>query len=54
MKKILFNTLLCAAALTAVSCSEDFNEGVAAPQAWPQEEAITLPGFTATAASSVI
>lgn len=51
MKKILFYTLLTAVAFTTVSCDEDFNEDVAAPQTWPQEEAITLPGFAATAAS---
>lgn len=53
MKKILFYTLLTAVALTTVSCDEDFNEDVAAPQTWPQEEAITLPGFVATAAAPV-
>lgn len=53
MKKILFYTLLTAVAFTTVSCDEDFNEGVAAPQTWPQEEAVTLPGFAATATSAV-
>ena len=53
MKKILFYTLLTAVAFTTVSCDEDFNEDVAAPQTWPQEEAITLPGFSATATSPV-
>ncbi|WP_294585996.1 DUF5115 domain-containing protein [uncultured Bacteroides sp.] len=53
MKKILFYTLLTAVAFTTVSCDEDFNEDVAAPQTWPQEEAITLPGFAATATGSV-
>lgn len=53
MKKILFYTLLAAVAFTTVSCDEDFNEDVASPQTWPQEEAITLPGFSATAAASV-
>ena len=52
MKKILFYTLLTAVAFTTVSCDEDFNADVAAPQTWPQEEAITLPGFAATAAAS--
>lgn len=53
MKKILFYTLLSAVAFTTVSCDEDFNKDVAAPQTWPQEEAITLPGFSVTATSSV-
>ena len=53
MKKILFYTLLTSVAFTTVSCDEDFNEDVAAPQTWPQEEAITLPGFSATATSPV-
>lgn len=52
MKKKLLYTLLTAVAFTTVSCDEDFNKDVAAPQTWPQEEAITLPGFTATAAAS--
>lgn len=53
MKKILFYTLLTAVAFTTVSCDEDFNEDVAAPQTWPQEEAITLPGFSAASTASV-
>ncbi|ADV44996.1 DUF5115 domain-containing protein [Bacteroides helcogenes] len=53
MKKILFYTLFAAVALTTVSCDEDFNKDVAAPQGWPQEEAVTLPGFNASAASAV-
>lgn len=53
MKKIAFYTLLSAVALSTVSCDEDFNEDVAAPQEWPQEEAITLPGFAASAMGSV-
>lgn len=53
MKKIAFYTLLSAVALSTVSCDEDFNEDVAAPQEWPQEEAITLPGFSASAMGSV-
>lgn len=54
MKKILFNTLLAAFALSvASSCDDDFNEDVATPQEWPQEEAVTLPGFSATVVSGV-
>lgn len=39
------------AALSMTSCDEDFSD-VAAPQAWPQEEAITLPGFSVSAVST--
>ena len=44
MKKYLLYTFLGAASLMA-SCTEDFNEDVAAPQQWEQEEAIKLPGL---------
>lgn len=44
MKKYLLYTLFGAASLMA-SCTEDFNEDVAAPQQWEQEEAIKLPGL---------
>ena len=44
MKKHLLYTLFGAASLMA-SCTEDFNEDVAAPQQWEQEEAIKLPGL---------
>ena len=47
MKKYLLYTLFGAASLMA-SCTEDFNEDVAAPQQWEQEEAITLPALTIT------
>lgn len=53
MKKILFYTLLSAAAFIATSCDEDFNKDVAAPQEWPQEEAVTIPGFSVTAAPAI-
>ena len=45
MKKYLLYTLFGAASLMA-SCTEDFNEDVAAPQQWEQEAAITLPQLT--------
>lgn len=54
MKKILFYTLLSTVALTAISCDEDFNKDVAAPQTWPQDAAITLPGFSASAATAAV
>lgn len=53
MKKYLLYSLFAAAAFTMASCDEDFNEGVAEPQAWEQEELVTLPGFSLTAASAV-
>lgn len=53
MKKYLLYSLFAAAAFTMVSCDEDFNEGVADPQAWEQEEAISLPGFNLVPAASV-
>ena len=53
MKKYLLYSLLGVAALSATSCNEDFNEDVAAPQQWEQEAAITLPGFSVSAASAI-
>ena len=52
MKKYVLYTLFGAASLMA-SCTEDFNEDVAAPQAWEQEAAITLPAISAKSASSI-
>ena len=52
MKKYLLYTLFGAASLMA-SCTEDFNEDVAAPQQWEQEAAITLPQPTAGSASAI-
>ena len=52
MKKYLLYTLLGAASLMA-SCTEDFNEDVAAPQQWEQEAAITLPGMTVSSANTI-
>ena len=52
MKKYIFNSLVAVAALAMGACNEDFNEDVAAPQSWPQEEAITIPGFSASSATS--
>ena len=47
MKKLsIYITVLLAAALTA--CNEDFNEGVASPQSYGQEEAAGKITFTAT------
>lgn len=53
MKKNLLYTLLGAGLLSFAACTDDFNEDVAAPQTWPEEEAITLPGFSASAAASI-
>ena len=52
MKKYLLYTLFGAASLMA-SCTEDFNEDVAAPQQWEQEAAITLSKPTAGSASAI-
>ena len=47
MKKLsIYITVLLAASLTA--CNEDFNEGVASPQSYGQEEAAGKITFTAT------
>lgn len=44
MKKLsIYITVLLAAALTA--CNEDFNEGVASPQSYGQEEAAGKNNF---------
>ena len=53
MKKFLLYSLLGVAALSATSCSEDFNEDVAAPQSWEQEAAITLPTVAANPVASI-
>lgn len=53
MKKISLYTLLSMLCMFMASCDEDF-EDWAAPQSWPQEDAVTIPGFKAEAASSVI
>ena len=52
MKKHFLYTLLLGAAFSFTACDEDFDD-VAAPQAWPQEEAVTIPGFSATAVESI-
>ena len=44
--------MLLAAALTA--CNEDFNEGVASPQSYGQEEAAGKITFTATGVARLI
>ena len=52
MKKILFLGGLLVSALTFVSCDDDFADW-ASPQTNPQEEAVTLPGYTASATSAI-
>jgi len=52
MKKHFLYTLLLGAAFSFTACDEDFDD-VAAPQAWPQEESVTIPGFSATAVESI-
>ncbi|MGN0049006.1 MAG: DUF5115 domain-containing protein [Bacteroides sp.] len=51
MKQYILFSLMGAAALLS-ACNEDFNEDVADPQAWPQEEAVTIPGFSVSAVAS--
>lgn len=52
MKKIsLYTFLLLSALTTFTACNEDFNEDVAAPQSWKQEDGKTVT-FSATAASA--
>ena len=53
MKKYLLYSLLGATALFTAACDEDFNEDVVPPQEWEQEDAITLPGLTATGATEI-
>ncbi|HCK24975.1 MAG TPA: DUF5115 domain-containing protein, partial [Bacteroides graminisolvens] len=50
MKKIALYMLMLASAL--VACDEDFNEDVAAPQSWEQEDGKSV-SFSATAASAI-
>lgn len=52
MKKYLLYSIVGATALALGACNEDFNEDVAEPQSWPQEEAITIPGFSASASAA--
>lgn len=53
MKKILFLGGLLVSALAFVSCDDDFSDW-ANPQSYPQEESVTLPGYTATAVTTPI
>ena len=53
MKKYLLYSILGAVSLFSAACDEDFNEDVVAPQQWEQEEAITLPGFSAKGAEGL-
>ena len=53
MKKLSLYTLLSVLCMFMTSCDEDF-EDWAEPQSWPQDEAVTIPGFTASATGSII
>ena len=53
MKKYLLYSLLGATVLFTAACDEDFNEDVVPPQEWEQEEAIALPGLTATGTTEI-
>lgn len=52
MKKLSLYISIALAGLFMGSCSEDFKDW-ADPQTTPQEDAITIPGFTATAAQAI-
>ncbi len=52
MKKILFLGGLLLSGMTFVSCSDDYTDW-AEPQTYPQEDAITLPGFAASAVAAI-
>ena len=52
MKKLSLYIAIALAGLFMGSCSEDFKDW-ADPQTNPQEDAITIPGFTATAAQAI-
>lgn len=52
MKKISLYVSIALAGLFMGSCSEDFKDW-ADPQTNPQEDAITIPGFTATGAQAI-
>lgn len=53
MKKIMFLGGLLLSAMTFVGCSDDFTDW-ASPQTNPQEDAIELPGYTASAVTTPI
>lgn len=53
MKKIMFLGGLLLSAMTFVGCSDDFTDW-ASPQTNPQEDAIELPGYTASAVTTAI
>ena len=52
MKKISLYVSIALAGLFMGSCSDDFTNW-ANPQTNPQEDAITIPGLTATAADAI-
>lgn len=52
MKKLSLYISIALAGLFMGSCSEDFKDW-ADPQTNPQEDAVTIPGFTATAAQAI-
>lgn len=53
MKKTLLYSLAAFVGLAFASCNGDYDDW-ANPQAWGQENAVTIPGFSATAASAEI
>lgn len=53
MKKTLLYSLVAFIGFAFASCDGDYDDW-SAPQGWDQEDAITIPGFTASAASAEI
>ena len=53
MKKISLYTLFGMLCMFMTACDEDF-EDWADPQTWPEEEAVTVPGFTASAVEGTV
>ena len=52
MKKISLYFLLALVGMLTTACNEDFKDWND-PQSWPQEDAIVIPGFAATAGDVV-
>ena len=52
MKKIFKYSLFALTGLFLAACNEDYKDW-ASPMSYPQEETVTIPGFTATAGSAI-
>lgn len=53
MKKIVLYTSMVATIAGLASCNEDFNEGIAQPQSWEQEEMVAVAELSVTAAEGI-